>query len=212
MEDRAAALLREEIVEGFADGAQAHLVDAVAWFVTDTGFDNLTKAIAQNREAFAQPLGWADLLELFDLPEGFNEQALHNSVYLGGEVDLIQSLLPVLLESGGNNAKAAAKLSAFTEATVANLSVLESVLLTGPSAKEPFAAKIGSFPTKAVREGLLSGQMPQLEALMLRVEAARERRLALVAAQKSLALHRFAAAFLPEYDRRKQLHGWLDFR
>ena len=53
--------------------------------------------------------------------------------------------------------------------------------------------------------------MPQLEALMLRIEAAREQRLALVAARKTAVLHRFATAFLPEYERRKQLRGWLDF-
>ncbi|MEX0317644.1 MAG: double-strand break repair helicase AddA [Ruegeria sp.] len=211
MEDRAAALLREEIVEDFADGPQAYLVDAVARFVTDTGFDSLTQAVARNRDGFAEPCDWDGLLHRFGLPDGFNEQALLDAVYLGGEVELIRSILPALTESGGNNAKAAAKLAAFVEPTLANLSVLEGVFLTGASAKEPFTTKIGGFPTKALREGALAEKMPQLEALMLRIEDARERRLALVAAQKSLALHRFAAAFLPEYERRKQLRGWLDF-
>ena len=36
-------------------------------------------------------------------------------------------------------------------------------------------------------------------------------RLALYAVEKSLVLHNFASAFLPEYERRKQLRGWLDF-
>lgn len=36
-------------------------------------------------------------------------------------------------------------------------------------------------------------------------------RLGLFAAQKSLALHQFTNAFLPEYARRKQIGGWLDF-
>ncbi|KUJ78033.1 DNA helicase UvrD [Ruegeria marisrubri] len=210
MEDRAAALLREEIVEDMAESAHGHLVEAVARFVTDTGFDGLTKAIVQNRDGFAQPLDWAALLRLFDLPEGFDEQALLDRVYLGGEVELIRSILPVLIESGGNNAKAADKLAAFTEPTLANLAVLESVLLTGAGAKAPFSAKVGSFPTKVV-QAVLADRMPQIDALMRRVEAAREQRLALVAAQKSLALHRFAAVFLPEYERRKQLRGWLDF-
>ncbi|TMV07217.1 double-strand break repair helicase AddA [Ruegeria sediminis] len=210
MEDRAAALLREEIVEDLAEGAHGHLVDAVARFVTDTGFDSLTRAIAQNREGFAQPLDWDGLLRMFDLPAGFDEQALLERIYLGGEVELIRAILPVLAESGGNNAKAADKLVAFTEPTLANLPILEDVLLTGASAREPFSAKIGSFPTKAV-QAVLADKLPELEALMRRVEAGRELRLALVAAQKSLALHRFAAAFLPEYERRKQLRGWLDF-
>ncbi len=211
MEDRAAALLRDEIIESFAEGPQAALIEDVARFVTDTGFDKLTAAIAQKRNQFEHVLKWSDILQRFDLPEGFDEQVLLRSVFLGGEVDLIQSILPALLESGGNNAKAADKLSGFTATRLSNLPTLENVLLTGKGAKEPFAAKLNSFPTKALREGVLADRMPQLEALMLRVEAAREQRLALVAAQKTHVLHRFAAAFLPEYERRKQVRGWLDF-
>ncbi|MFA3920085.1 double-strand break repair helicase AddA [Ruegeria hyattellae] len=211
MEDRAATLLRADIVEDFADGEQAALVEDIAQFVTDTDFDSLTQAIAQNRIGFQSSLDWAALLALLDLPQGFDEQALTGSVFLGGEAELIRSIRPILTESGGNNAKAAAKLGAFAEATLAQLPVLESVFLTGASAKEPFSAKIGSFPTKVVREGPMAALMPQLEALMRRVEDARERRLALAAARKSLALHRFAAAFLLEYESRKLLRGWLDF-
>ncbi len=211
MEDRAAALLREEIIEDFAEGHQAALIEDVARFVTDTGFDKLTAAVAQRRNQFEEVLHWPDLLQRYDLPQGFDEQVLLQSVFLGGEVDLIQSILPALKESGGNNAKAADKLMGFVDARLSDLAVLESVLLTGKAAKEPFTAKVNGFPTKTLREGALANRMPQLEALMLRVEAAREQRLALIAAQKTHVLHRFAAAFLPEYERRKQLRGWLDF-
>ncbi len=211
MEDRAAALLREEIVEDFADGPQAHLIEDTARFITDTGFDKLTAAITQNRNRFAHPMRRPELLDLFGLPDGFDEDALLGQVFLGGEIDLLQSILPSLIESGGNNAKAAAKLSVVKQVGLDSLPVLESVFLYGKSAKEPFAAKTGNFPTKALREGALAEQMPRLEDFMLRVEAAREQRLALSAARKTLVLHKFAAAFLPEYERRKQVRGWLDF-
>jgi ATP-dependent helicase/nuclease subunit A len=46
---------------------------------------------------------------------------------------------------------------------------------------------------------------------MRRVEAARDARLGLLAAEKTQALHRFAHAFLDEYTRQKSLRGWLDF-
>ncbi|MES0825515.1 double-strand break repair helicase AddA [Ruegeria sp. SCP11] len=211
MEDRAAALLREEIVEDFAEGPQAALIEDVARFVTDTGFENLTAAIAHKRNLFAQPLVWPDLLQRFDLPEGFDEDALQARVFLGGEVELIQAMLPTLASSGDRDSKAAKKLSSFTSAGLSQLALLENVMLNGKGAKEPFKAKINSFPTKALREGALADRMPQLESFMLRVEAARQQRLALVAARKTHVLHRFAAAFLPEYERRKQLRGWLDF-
>ncbi|MBI6629480.1 double-strand break repair helicase AddA [Pontibaca salina] len=211
IEDRAAALLRDEIIEDFADGPQAHLIDALARHVTGAGFDSIASAVVQRRTAFETALSWDDMLAAFDLPAGFDEEQLLAGVFLGGEIELIQRLSPDLLASGGNNAKAAAKLAALDGANLAALPVLESVLLTGASAKEPFTAKIGSFPTKALREGDLAPAMPALESLMARVEAARDQRLALAAARKSAALHDFAAEFLPEYARRKQLRGWLDF-
>ncbi len=86
-----------------------------------------------------------------------------------------------------------------------------SVFLTGSGAKEPFAAKIGGFPTKATREGAAAPLMPALDGLMARIEAARPKRLALDTARKTLALHRFAHPFVAEYEVRKQARGWLDF-
>ncbi len=211
VEDRAAALLRAEIVEDLADGPQAGLIDALAPHVSDASLEDLVTAIAARREAFARPVDWPELLALFGLPAGYDESRLLAEVFTGGEVALIRSLLPELAASGGNNARAAEKLSGFTAPDLAGLEVLEGVLLTGARTKVPFAAKIGTFPTRALREGALAGQMPALESLMRRVETARPRRLALEAARKTHALHRFAAAFLPEYERRKQLRGWLDF-
>ncbi|MEY8837737.1 double-strand break repair helicase AddA [Cribrihabitans sp. XS_ASV171] len=211
MEDRAAALLREEILEDMADGPQGHLVDGIAHFVTDQGFDGLCAAVTGRRDAFASPCSWDDLLNLFDLPPDFDEERLLAEIFDGSEPDLISAILPALRASGVSDAKAAEKLATVTGCSLAALPVLESVLLTGAGAKEPFTAKIGKFPTKSLREGALAIFIPELEALMERVEAGRASRLALQAARKSLALHRFAAVFVPEYEHRKQLRGWLDF-
>ena len=211
MEDRAAALLQAEIIEDFADGPQAALIDGVAAHLSDQDFARLTRAVVQNRAGFAAPLDRAGAMAAFGLPADFDETALLAEVFLGGEVDLIARILPALQAKGGNDGKVAAKLARLRAPDLAALDLLADCLLTGPGAKDPFTAKIGSFPTKPLREGALAGDMPQLEALMRRVEAARPRRLALAAARKTLALHRFAAAFLPEYERRKQLRGWLDF-
>ncbi len=211
VEDRAAALLRAEIIEDFADGEQAGLIDDLAAHVTDASLDALATAIVGKRDAFARPMDRAGLLALFDLPEGYDESRLLAEVFTGGEVALIREILPELTASGGNDTKAAAKLAAFTAADLAGLQVLEDVLLTGANANRPFSARIGAFPKKALREGALADRMGALEALMHRVEAARPRRLALAAVRRAEALHRFAAAFLPEYERRKQLRGWLDF-
>ncbi|MDC0659247.1 double-strand break repair helicase AddA [Leisingera sp. SS27] len=210
MDDRAGQLLRAEIMEDFAQRDEAPLVDALARHVSDSDFETLTSAICQRRADFGEPLSWAGLLDLFELPEGFDETALETLVFLGGEEELLQRTREMLGQGGSTDQKAAGKLAGITKPTLADLGTLESVFLTGASAKEPFTAKIDKFPTKKLREAHLP-LMDQLEPLMRRVEDARAKRLALSAARKSHDLHRFAAAFLPEYERRKQLRGWLDF-
>ena len=117
-----------------------------------------------------------------------------------------------MTESGGNNAKAAAKLAGFNEARLMHLPMLESVFLTGKGAKEPFTAKGQRFsdqtparrcagrPNAADRMPSCSGSKPRVNNGW---RWSRRR--------KPHVLHRFAAAFLPEYERRKQLRGWLDF-
>ncbi|MGD9862578.1 MAG: double-strand break repair helicase AddA [Pseudodonghicola sp.] len=210
MEDRAASLLRAEIVEDFADGPQVPLIADLARHLTDTDFDALTAAVTGKRAAFAEPLDGDALLALFDLPAGFDAAALEAEVFLGGEAELLAELRAVLAGGKSTDQKAAEKLATITAPGLADLPALEGVLLTGASAKEPFSAKLGSFPTKDLRNDH-PGLMDRVEPLMLRVEAARPRRLGLEAARKSQALHAFARAFLPEYERRKQLRGWLDF-
>ncbi|NIZ60653.1 double-strand break repair helicase AddA [Sedimentitalea sp. CY04] len=210
MEDRAATLLRAEITEDFAKGDQAHLIEALADHVTDSDFDALTTAICHRRAGFETLTDWPDLLKLFDLPDGFDESALKGLVFLGGEEELLEQTRNMLATGGTNDKKAAQKLAGITHPTMSDLPLLESVFLTGSGAKEPFSAKVGSFPTKKLRESNVS-LMDRLEPFMLRIEDSRAKRLGLFAARKSYDLHQFAAAFVPEYSRRKQLRGWLDF-
>ncbi|MQY41840.1 double-strand break repair helicase AddA [Epibacterium sp. SM1969] len=210
MEDRAIALLQAEIVESFADGAEAQLIEALAPHVSDGDFSSLTSAVAHKRQHFETPLSRADLCALFDLPEGYDHAALLADVFIGGEEELLERLIEVLNTGGANDQKAAAKLSTIKSVELSVLSLLESVFLTGASAKEPFSAKVGSFPTKKLRVEH-PDLMSRVEPFMLRVEDARSKRLALAAVQKTHLLHQFAALFLPEYERRKQLRGWLDF-
>ena len=210
MEDRAASLLRAEIVEDMAKGDHAHLVEPLARHVGGSDFEDLTAAICQRRAEFEIALDWPALLARFDLPEEFDQPALEALVFLGGEAELL-SRTRAMLETGvTTDQRAAAKLAGITSPTLADLATLEGIFLTGASAADPFAAKVGKFPTKKLREANVA-LMDQLEPLMLRVESARAKRLALMAARKSQDLHQFAQAFLPEYERRKQQRGWLDF-
>lgn len=211
MEDRAADLLRDEIIEDMADGADSALLDQVAGFITDTGFESLTRAVTNLRVAFETPLSADEIWPIFGLTPGFDGADLMALAHVGEEADLLKDLIPVLRTGAKTDNGAADKLNGLDVTKPASLSRLESIFLFGEKAKAgPFSAKIDSFPTKALRLAH-PDLIDRLNAWMARIEATRQSRLSLNAARKSLALHRFAAVFLPEYERRKLLRGWLDF-
>ena len=210
IEDRAADLLRAEIVDEMAESEDAPLVADIARHYTGEDFASLTRSIVGQRDAFTDPRSWAEILTLFAQPEDLTEEKIAASVFLGSEAALMAEIIPHLLAKGGNDGKAGAALQEIDRYDLSALPQLENTLLTGSGAKAPFTAKIGSFPTKPTQK-VIAVQMPQLEQLMQRVEDAREARLALKAARKSYVLHRFAARFLERYADEKQKRGWLDF-
>ncbi|MBB94699.1 MAG: double-strand break repair helicase AddA [Rhodobacteraceae bacterium] len=211
MEDRSAELLRAEIVEAMAEGDQGHLIDGIAGYLSE-GLDALTGALTAKRQAFDPALDAAEIFGVFGLPAGTSEDTLLAQAFAPGDIDMLTALSKALQTSGKTDQRAADKLAQVRTEDMAALELLESVLLTGASAKAPFTAKTGSFPTKsAQKDGAVAPWLPALDDLMERVEAVRPMRLGLKAARKTAALHDFAAAFLPEYARQKQLRGWLDF-
>ncbi|MBL9058396.1 MAG: UvrD-helicase domain-containing protein, partial [Mangrovicoccus sp.] len=214
IDERSAAALADEVLEELCDGPHAAAVDAAARFLTgDEALSALVAAVLGKREAFARPLDLAGALRGHGLPADYDADALLAEVFDGGEADLIAAMLPVLRAKGGNDGKAAAKLAPALDGleSLAGLELLEDVLLTGKDAKIPFGSKREKFPTIESRIRLGTGITEALDDLMDRVEAARPRRLALVSAERTAALHRFAAVFLPAMAARKAARGWLDF-
>ncbi|WP_145107454.1 double-strand break repair helicase AddA [Cereibacter sediminicola] len=210
LDDRAARLLRDEILEEMADRTAPALVAELARAYTGEEFGALAEEVARNRAGLVPPLDAAACRALYGVTGGADE--LLAQVFLGGEEEWMPGLIAALEAGSANDQKAAAKLRllSFSAPTTATLAGLEGVLLTGASAKEPYTAKIGSFPTKATR-GALGPLADRLEALMRRVEAARPVRCCLLAAERARLIHAFAGVFLPLYEARKAARGWLDF-
>ncbi|MDX5402964.1 MAG: double-strand break repair helicase AddA, partial [Rhodobacterales bacterium] len=210
MADQTAKRLRADIVQTMADGHQSDVVEAMARVYAGQDFDSLTGAITGNRTAFTTDVTRDTVLEWFNLPPGYCRDDLAKDVFLGDEAEILRLLLPALRASSTNDVKAGLRLAALGGCRVEDLPDLEAVFLTGSGAKEPFTAKTNAFPTKACR-AVLTDILPALDAWMIRVEQARESRIALDAAEKTFALHQFARAFLPAYEQHKVLRGWLDF-
>ena len=211
MEDRAAALLRSEVVEQIANGPHADALYDMAQHYTGEDFEKLTLEMVGKRDLFAHSLSEDRLCDLLGISPGTSQDTIDAQLFLGGEDDLIAKLIPAMQASDKKTDHTNAdRLQALLPLHAGKLTALEHIFLTGSSAKEPFSAKIGSIPTKDVREAN-PDLIDQIDAFMLRIEAARDTRLALAAKTSALALHRFANIFLPAYQNAKDARGLLDF-
>ncbi len=212
LDDRAARLLRAALVEEIVESRAADVMAQVARAYSGEDLTSLMEHVSHNRAGFSKPLADAQVRALFGVSPTESSETILAGVFLGYEAALIAKIRPALLGGKDSDVKLAKRLAAldFSVPTLATLLELEDALLFGDSAAAPFCAKIGKLPTKDCRAAIVD-DLPQLESLMLRVEAARLRRLALNAAEKTLVLHRFAAVFLPLYEQAKSARGWLDF-
>ena len=210
LDDRSSAQLREQVADDLATSSEGKLLLDMIAHLGGNEFEKFTASIVSNKEKFARELTRADVCKTFNIPADLTQDKLLSEVFLGGEVELIAQILPFLAASEKvSDNRAHDKLATVKGPSLGALLTFESAFLTS-SGKNPFSAKLTSYATNDTRE-LYSHLAPQIEALILRVEAARPRRVALAAAQSTLALHAFARAFLARYDATKQSRGWLDF-
>ncbi|WP_249200290.1 double-strand break repair helicase AddA [Thetidibacter halocola] len=204
MEDRAAELLRAEILERMADGPEAPLVAAIAPQVSGDDTEKLLRDITGRRAAFLADRTEQDIRAAYGLPPDFDAAALAGRVFLGGEDALFVSLVPLLRGSGVNDQKVSDALAGVTGTDAAALSALEAAVLTQAGTIRK------NMPAKALRSAN-PDLCERFDQLCTRVEEARSLRLALAASERDIALHRFARAFLPLYEAEKQTRGLLDF-
>ena len=210
LEDRQARAMRAEVLDNLAETLPGAVADLVR-FLSGDDPDGLLSEIGRHRAAFAQPFDADALARAFGADPELDLAELATRTVTAEDLECLRAFLPILSASGPNDARAGA---AFADALAADprerLVLLESVLLTGEGAAEPFSAKIGKLPTKAVRAAH-DGLSGALDDLMLRVEAARAQRVAQAAFEKSSALNRFARTWIAALDGRKAAGGLLDF-
>lgn len=207
LDDRSAKLIRADIIEEMARDNDPTLQDLLR---LHSG-ENLDQFLSGLR-GFDAPLDRGALMRATGLGGEETMAGLLAGAFADG-TQVIAKLIPLLAQGSANDQKAAAKLAEgdWARPGLDELLRLEAVLLTGAGAKEPFSAKLGSFPTKGLRGGACADHIDDLEILMAQVEAARPRRVALMHADLSVALHRFGHAFLTRYRAHKAAHGVLDF-
>ncbi|MBN8632939.1 MAG: double-strand break repair helicase AddA [Rhodobacterales bacterium] len=207
MDDRAARAMRAEIVEEMADGPRATVVRRLTEVQDGEDFGKLVEQIASHRAGFGARLDRAGALALFGLAPDVTEDHFVSLAFRGGEEWLVAQSLPLLRAGSATmqdlgTALAGLRLDA---PGYAELAVLYRCLLKKDG--QPNYAKV---PTTKVRTAM-GDLVHDFDDFMQRVADARDAEKALSAAEKTLALHDFAAVFLPDYAARKAARGYLDF-
>ncbi|EAR53024.1 ATP-dependent DNA helicase, UvrD/Rep family protein [Oceanicola granulosus HTCC2516] len=212
MEDRAAALLRAEILDELAEADPA-AVDGIARLYTGADIADLTGEITANRAAFLDPPNDDTLAAGFGAATGLTAAGIVRS-HLGADViTLLGEVHRVCLGGGKNDTKAADKLAPLLgkrEMDIPAFHVLCDVFLTGGKAKAPYSAKLTGFPTKAVR-GSCAELMGRLDPVMQTVEDIRPAVIAQLAYERTRALYAFATPFCRAFETKKLSRGLLDF-
>jgi ATP-dependent helicase/nuclease subunit A len=205
IEDRAAELLRADILDAMAEGNDAHLVTNLAGHYTGDSFASLTQAITGKRELFATVA--PELDTVFDLPAGFELSAMLADVmdtavarWMPAAIDVIAS------QSGKTMPVLAANLRTidFSNPSIGGLEKLKSVMLT----KDLQLRK--SLVTKGAQNELGS-MLSALEDLAVRTMEAHDLQMRARNVARTGALHDFARVFIARYEAEKQRRGWLDF-
>ncbi len=213
MEDRAAALLRDEIVEDMASGPYRDVLAGLAMLATGDDLVRLVADIASHRAGFAAPLDRPACLNAFGLSQDFAPDHLIATVFNGTEATLFEQVLPILRRHSPTMQTLAKTLASIhlADPTTDDLESLYDAFLYKKDGTYKAEAKTSTIPAKLAAGEMGDDLLADFHDFMRRVALAKDRELALRSAENTHALHRFAAAFLPEYKARKAARGALDF-
>lgn len=206
IEDRAAKLMIDRILDDLAEGIAPGAMAALAARFTGADLRKLAEEVTGRRRAFARPLDLPGLRHRLGLATGETEDTLAARTLRGDEAGIMTQAAAVLASGSQNDRKVAEKIAAADlSGGIETVRALEGIVLYGDG-----RGKGAGIATKAT-QAKFGPLAPLLDDLALRIAAARPMRLALEAAARAVALHGFAAAFLPEYAARKAALGALDF-
>ncbi|MCY3878324.1 MAG: double-strand break repair helicase AddA [Rhodobacteraceae bacterium] len=214
LDERAERRLQLEILDELAE-SNAATYNAVSRHVSIDALPAFLEAISHARESFLPQRSKTQLFGLFGLPADADAEPQNRimRLFTAEDAAMLATLAERMAESASPTDRAAAEKLATIDAAQAgphDFTMLVSVFLTGASAREPYSPK-SSPPTKAVQERLSSDGLAWLESYRHRVAETQAVMLNLRAAEKTVLLHQFAAAYLDSYEERKRSRALLDF-
>lgn len=211
MEDRAAQLLREEVLDDMATGEDADAVAAFARHYTGAEVGQFLAAVTGHRAAFLNPPTNADLTRAFGVPSGATLADAVDVAFVGGEDGLVDDLIDAAKGTSKTYQTFAADLKALnlTAPTLTDLEALFPLMLYAKDRSSKSANWPQSNHTKAVEP--LAHITDDIHAWMDRTADAFDYICRINALDKSRALLAFATPFVRAYEAKKQQRAALDF-
>lgn len=210
MEDRAAQLLREEVLDEMALGDHADVVAGFARHFSGAEVGKFLYAVARHKTAFLNPPSDNALLDMFDLPQGASALDAVNIAFVGGEDSLADDLVDAF-QSGTKSYKAfAADLKALNLATP-DLTTLNDVMK--PLLYADKSSKSRNWPTSNHTGAVaaVAHIVDDVHAWMDRTAEAYQYICRIKAYERTRALVAFAAPFVSAYEAKKIQRASLDF-
>ncbi|HEY0276043.1 MAG TPA: double-strand break repair helicase AddA [Paenirhodobacter sp.] len=209
LDERSAAEIRSQILEEIAAGPDRAVLDDLAMCYAGEDLTGLIAGIGRHAALLDPPPARDDVLAALGLPPGFGAADLLPLAFEGGEKRLFDDVIAVLKGQSPTMKVLAATLAKINLRAPgrADLETLYDAFLK----KADATAKTASIPTKVAAREMGEDLARELHAFMTRIAKVRGDEFALITAERSLVLARFAGVFLPRYRARKARAGWLDF-
>ncbi len=211
MENRAAELLRVEVVEEIARGPDARLVDGIARYLSDVNLARFTAAIASKGDLFLTMPERGVLATVFGLSGNATRAQAFDMAIGGDEAGLVADIVAGFADQSATYQKFAAELATvdLQSPQQSDLDKLFGLFLYATDK----TSKSRNFPQrnhgKAVEAA--ASFIDDLHGWMDRTEAAYHHLLALAALERTTTLYAFATRFVPAYRARKALSAKVDF-
>ena len=210
MEDRAAQLLREEVLDAMAVGPDADALRAFANHYTGAEVDRFLTALTGRKAAFAKVPTEKELNQQFGLPDSASVEDATGIAFIGGEADLVDDIVDAFAGATKSYQTFAANLKAI-DLTAPDLGTLRAVRKLLLYADQ--TSKSRNWPQsnhKAAVEAI-AHIVDDVHAWMDRVAEAFDYLKLIEARDKTHALYTFAVPFIAAYEKRKVQRGALDF-
>ncbi len=210
MEDRAAKMLRAEVVDDMARGDHTAAVYDLASYVSDSDLDRVLMQITSHKESLAKPQKSEALKAVFGLDRDANAQTPIDKIFGVLSQTDTRSFLDVLAAASPTYQKIGVELERTLKqgASTEGYQWLKKSFLYSDG-----RSKVGNWP-QANHKGAVEAFEPlrgELDTFLDEVWQVSQIEKAIRSFEMTQALHTFATAFLPMYEARKQQHGWLDF-